>query len=87
MKWRISSYVRIFADALDRVLDSRLCVGMMEKGNNASGIYTIKIPKIGSTTIFCDQTTDNGGWLVRFTVAQANCCTAVDLRTVRYKIL
>ena len=41
------------------------CLDYLISGYKKSGLYTIKVPSIGRPIqVFCDQTTDGGGWLV-----------------------
>ena len=41
------------------------CLDYLRSGYKESGLYTIKVPGIGRPIqVFCDQTTDGGGWLV-----------------------
>ncbi|KAK2189745.1 hypothetical protein NP493_98g03015 [Ridgeia piscesae] len=44
---------------------ARDCADLLKKGQRTSGVYEIYIAKVNKTIkVFCDQDTDNGGWLV-----------------------
>ena len=40
------------------------CADLRYKGHESSGIYTISFDNLPATTVYCDQQTDGGGWLV-----------------------
>ena len=39
------------------------CKNLKDFGNTSSGIYHISLGR-GDLTVYCDQETDGGGWLV-----------------------
>ena len=41
------------------------CKDLLDAGNDQSGVYTIHMPGSGvSKSVYCDQQSDGGGWLV-----------------------
>ena len=45
--------------------EEETCMGYMERGQNTSGVYTLKMEDgLGPLDVFCDMTTDGGGWVV-----------------------
>lgn len=49
--------------------DVASCVGHAIVGNTADGIYTIK-PGGTFHDVYCDQTTDGGGWMLAYSYAR-----------------
>ena len=47
-----------------RFLSAESCKSLKEAGTNLDGLHHINIPSIGSVQVFCDQSTDGGGWTV-----------------------
>ena len=45
-------------------LSAESCKSLKEAGTNLDGLHHINIPSIGSVQVFCDQSTDGGGWTV-----------------------
>jgi len=63
----------IFIYNLVRVHDIHNCKDLQEAGRNLSGIYDIHLLSSNSkVSVYCDQETDGGGWLVSSIVIQSN---------------
>lgn len=46
------------------LFEARDCVDLLEKGFKQDGVYLINPDNNGSFYVFCDQTTNGGGWVV-----------------------